>query len=301
MNLSIIIVSFNVKNYLRDCLKSIFATTNGITFEVFVVDNNSSDGSAEMVQAEFPDVHLLKNNKNVGFVRANNMAISKSKGRVVLLLNPDTEIIRNSLDKLIHDLETEPGIGAVGCKMLNTDLTLQPSCYHFPSLKEIFGLYFLGSRVFSPFKKMSYERKREVDFVRGAFMAMKRDCLEEIGLLDENFFMFGEETDLCLRMKQAGWKVLYSPETVILHHRGKSSEQQKDEQYTQRIRSLLYFFKKHYGKFQWITLRSIIFTGIGLRILFRKIIELRNRLTGKKTISTQTQIEILRMTLGRIK
>lgn len=301
LDLSIVIVSFDVRQFLKHCLESLYKTTNGINYEIIVVDNNSQDGTVQMIETEFPDVDLIASKENIGFVKANNIAFRKSRGKYILMLNPDTVILRNSFRKMIDYFEQQPKIGAVGCKMLNSDHTLQPSCYHFPSLREIFGMYFIGSQIFSALKKMDYDKAQKVDFIRGAFLALNRQCLEEIGLLDENLFMFGEETDLCYRMKKRGWQVMYLPDTVIIHHRGKSIEQVSDKMYAQRIRSLIYYFRKNYGKLSTLLLRAIIFFGMGLRLLLRGFIEIRNRILGKKTISKEVQLEVLKLAIGLTK
>jgi len=301
LDLSVVIVSFNVRKFLEECLHSLYKTIKDIQFEVFVVDNQSKDGTVQMLKTEFPNVNLIVNQENVGFVKANNIAFKKSTGKYILMLNPDTVIVQNSFRKTIDYFEQHPKIGAIGCKMLNSDRTLQPSCYNFPSLREIFGLYFLGNRIFNSLKKINYDKTQVVDFVRGAFMAINRQCLEEIGLLDENFFMFAEESDLCYRMKKTGWKVVYMPDIEIIHHRGKSTEQVSDKMYLQRIRSLIYFFQKNYGKSNMLLLRIIIFFGVGLRLLLRKLIEMRNNILHRETISKETQIEALKLTLGLTK
>ena len=300
LDLSIVIVSYNVRGLLKECLESIYRTTKYIQFEVYVVDNNSSDGTIQMIEREFPQVKLIANKDNIGFAKANNLAFQKSRGKYILMLNPDTVILQNSLYKIVNYFEQQPNIGAIGCKMLNSDRTLQPSCYNFPTLLEIFGMYFIGSRIFSGLKKFDYDKVQEVDFVRGAFLALNKQCLEEIGLLDEKLFMFGEETDLCYRMKQRGWKVIYIPDTVIIHHRGKSTEQISDNMYSQRIRSIIYYFQKNRGKISTFLLRAIIFFGVGLRLLLRGVLEIRNRILGKKkkTISKDVQLEVLRLALG---
>ena len=185
--------------------------------------------------------------------------------------------------------------------MLNTAKTIQPSCYNFPSLREIFGIYFFGNKMFSGLKNINHYKIQEIDFVRGAFLFLNKKCLEKIGLLDENFFMFGEETDLCFRMNKRGWKVIYYPETVIIHHRGKSIVQVFEKSNLQRIRSLIYYFQKNYGKFSAFIVRLIVFSGVGLRLLLRKIILDKNRVAHRRTISKKTQFEILKLTLGLTK
>jgi len=297
-DLSIVIVSYNVKNLLKECLESIYRTTKQIQFEVYIVDNHSSDGTIQMIQRDFPTVKLIRNKENIGFAKANNLAFRKSKGKYLLMLNPDTRILQNSFQKMINAFEKDTRIGVVGCKMLNPDGTLQPSCYDFPTLREIFGMYFIGSRIFGGLKKFDYNKMQEVDFVRGAFLTLNRKCLEEVGLLDENIFMFGEETDLCYRIKQSGWKVMYMPDTVIIHHKGKSTEQISDNMYLQRIRSLIYYFQKHYGKTRTLFLRVIILLGMGSRLVLRRILEIKNKRSGRRTISRSVQLDVLKLTLG---
>ncbi len=297
-DLSIVIVSYNVRDLLSQCLTSIENSTHDINYEIIVVDNDSGDGSADLVRSSFPKVRLLANSSNIGFVKGNNQAFEISCGRHLLMLNPDTRIVCNALHQLIQDLDRDTEVGVVGCKMLNSDSTLQPSCYNFPSLKEIFGMYFFGSSRFGGLLKMDYNKEHEVDFVRGAFLAARRDCLEKIGLLDENIFMFGEETDLCYRIKQNGWKVVYSPETVIIHHKGKSTEQLPDNMYVERIRSLLYYFGKNYGLYRTVLLRVIILAGVGLRLLLRKLPVITNHRNGSKVLSVSTQRQIIRMAIG---
>lgn len=298
LDLSIVIVSFNVKDFLKACLNSLYHSIVDIEFEVFVVDNNSQDATAQMIERDFPQVKLIQNHENIGFVKANNRAFERSQGRYILMLNPDTVILENYLHVTVRYFDQEPNVGAIGCKMLNPDHSLQASCYNFPSLREIFGMYFVGSQKFSGLKKMDYNKTQEVDFVRGAFLALNRRCLEEIGLLDERLFMFGEETDLCYRMKLRGWKVLYMPDTVIIHHKGKSTEQITDNMYSQRIQSLIYYFQKHRSKLSTFMLRVIIFLGVGSRLLLRALINIRNKYSGEKTISKDTQFEALRLALG---
>jgi len=298
LDLSIVIVNYKVKVLLKECLTSILESTQNLNYEIIVVDNGSNDGSVEIIKRDFPEVVLLDVTENIGFVKGNNRAFKISRGHCILMLNPDTRIVHNRLHDMLRHFERRPDIGVIGCKMLYPDNTLQQSCYDFPSLREIFGMYFLGSTVLTGLRKMDYDREQEVDFVRGAFLAVRRSCLEKIGLLDEQIFMFGEETDLCCRVKENGWKVIYSPETVIVHHKSKSIEQMSDNMYVQRIRSLLYYFSKHYGFMRTLCLRLIIVTGIGLRFLFRKARLLSPGKTGTRSLSTPAQVEVMKLALG---
>jgi GT2 family glycosyltransferase len=297
-DLSIIIVSYNVKPLLKDCLNSIVDSTRGIDYEVIVIDNNSHDGSIDLVKNEFPGVIRIAEQKNLGFVKANNVAFRQSKGKYILMLNPDTVVVENAFGKMIDYFESNPNVGALGCKMLFPDKTLQPSCYNFPTLREIFGMYFVGGNHFSGLKNIDYDKCQEVDFVRGAFLALRRRCLEKIGMLDENIFMFAEETDLCYRMIKNGYSVMYWPEMVIIHHKSKSVEQFSDKMYVQRIRSLIYFFNKNYGIFRTLLLRVIIFTGVGLRLLFRKYFVNKSRQPEVCNRSNKSLFEVLKLSMG---
>ncbi|MBC8490739.1 MAG: glycosyltransferase family 2 protein [Bacteroidetes bacterium] len=298
LDLSIVIVSYNVRDFLKDCLESIYQKITDITFEVFVVDNHSSDNTKKMVKQDFPQVILIENKENMGFARANNIAFHQSRGRYILMLNPDTKILGGNFQGFLNNFKHKLDVGAIGCKMLNTDETLQPSCYNFSSLREIFGLYFLGSRWFSGLKKMDYDICQDVDFARGAFLALNRKCLEQIGFLDEEFFMFGEETDLCYRMKKTDWRTLYDPNIVIIHHKGKSAEKVPSHMMLQRVKSLIYFFSKHYGPFRVFFLRFIITIGVGLRFILRPFLEKRQKRLGKKMTSVKEQKDILKLVVG---
>jgi len=171
--ISIIIVSYNVKAYLKACLESLYQKIKDVTFEVIVVDNYSSDGSVEMVRELFPEAILIALKKNVGFARANNYGILKSRGDDLLLLNPDTAMVTSGLGILLTFMHTHPTIGVVGCRMVNTDGSLQPSCYHFPSLREIAALYIPIGNTYSPFQDIDYDEAVEVEYVRGSFMVIR--------------------------------------------------------------------------------------------------------------------------------
>ena len=264
MDLSIIIVNWKVKDLLEKCLRSIFLQTKNINFEVFVVDNNSGDGSVEMVREKFPQVDLTASAENLGFAKGNNLAIKKSRGRYVLFLNPDTEILDNALDKMVRFMDAHPECGIAGCKLLNQDLSLQPSIRAFPDLaSQIFIL--LKIHNFLPHSKamykylagvFDYEKMQEVDQVMGAFMIIRREVIEKIGLLDENFWLWFEEVDFCKRAKEAGWKILYTPEAKIIHLYGQSFKQALSVPKQKVLnRSLAYYFKKHGTKGEWLVIQ----------------------------------------------
>lgn len=266
MDLSIVIVNWKVKDLLEKCLQSIFKETKNISFEVFVVDNNSEDGSIEMVREKFPQVNLTASMENLGFAKGNNLAIKKSRGRYVLLLNPDTEILENALEKIVRFMDEHLECGIAGCKLLNPDLSLQSSVRSFPDISSQIFILLKLHHLFPYSKAMykylahnfDYEKTQEVDQVMGAFMMIRREVLDKIGLLDENFWIWFEEVDFCKRAKTVGWKILYTPEAKIIHHYGQSFKQamgvKKQRDFN---RSLSYYFKKNGAKGEWIAIQIL--------------------------------------------
>lgn len=268
LDLSVIIVNYNSKKFLQNCLKSVFAETSGLNFEVFVVDNNSSDGSTEKVKKLFPKICLIQNSENVGFAKANNQAIAQSKGRYVLPLNPDTRILSNAISKLVRFMDMRPDAGAAGCKVLNPDGSLQYSIRNFPTfinqLSECFFLHRIFPRI-GLFSEMvrnikRYQQTQVVDWASGAVLIVRREAINQIGMLDENFFLYSEEEDWCYRAWQAGWKVYFYPKADIIHHSGEYNTNQ--ELFTQLVKSRFLFFKKHKGGraiiFRWVTYLNLL-------------------------------------------
>lgn len=220
MDLSILVISWNTLEMTRACLASVFEGLGGLSAEVILVDNASDDGSAAMVEAAFPQVRLIRNDRNRGFAAANNQAIAESSGRHVLLLNSDTLVRGDVLPASVAFLDAHPDAGAMGCKVLNTDGSVQENNVDFPSLPTIVagivGLRKLGLHRPDP------ERETDVDVVAGCYLMVRRAVIEQVGILDERFFFFGEETDWCRRMRDAGWRVVYAPVGEITHHGGGS-------------------------------------------------------------------------------
>ena len=258
LDLSVVIVNWNVRELLRRCLRSVLASgrLGGLAMEVIVVDNASSDGSVEMVRAEFPPVRLIANEENLGFTRANNQGITASRGRYVLLLNPDTEVLGDALGAMVDYMDVHPDVGALGPMLLNPDGSVQSSRRRFPTL----ATALLESTVFQ--WELSRDNRilrryyvldrpddevQEVDWVTGACILMRREAIEEVGLLDEGFFMYSEELDWCRRARGRGWKVIYLPEAKVVHYGGKSSEQVVPFRHIQFQRSKVRYFRKHHG------------------------------------------------------
>jgi O-antigen biosynthesis protein len=252
--LSIIIVSWNVKDLLRKCLASVEMNKNIIDLEVFVVDNASHDGSAEMVKQEFPWVKLTASKENLGFAKGNNLAIKQATGEYVLLLNPDTEIFSDTLGKSLQFMRSHSDVGAMGCRMIYADGKSQLSIRNFPTLWPVFLMLIKAPKIFSELKAIKkylaedfdYNKTQTVDQIMGAYMIIPKIALDKVGLLDERFFNWFEEVDFCKRLWQSGYKVYYFSDTKIIHHGGKSFGQQSIVN-NQRVffSSALKYFLKH--------------------------------------------------------
>ncbi|MDH7480866.1 MAG: glycosyltransferase family 2 protein [Armatimonadota bacterium] len=272
IDLSVVIVNWNTCSYLRKCLASVELDRIS-AMEVIVVDNASVDGSQEMVEREFPQVKLIKNTSNLGFSRAANIGIKASKGRYILLLNPDSEVQPGALSVLVKFADSNPRAGLFGPKILNADGSLQSSARRFPTpLAALFRNTFLG-RLFpnNQYVKQylmadwDHSSPREVDWLSGAALMLRREMLDEIGLLDERFFMYCEDVDIAYRAKQKGWKAIYFPEAKIVHFLAKSSDQAPNKMILTFHQSMYAFYKKHYADRWSLPIRVIIPVGIFAR------------------------------------
>ena len=274
INLSISIVNTNNRELLISGLKSIYENTKTISFEIIVVDNCSTDGSVEKVNELYPDVISISNQTRKGFGFSQNRAFEQSKGRYFLVFNEDMVILPNALDKMIDRIKRDEAIGALGCRLLNTDGTLQHSCSYFPSIfseifKNLFPYHFLfpKSRFRSNMYYWDHDEERDVDAIKGCCMLIPRKIIEKIGLFDERFILFSDEIDLCKRIKQAGWKVLFSPSVEIIHHGRMTVDMMITESNRHYWESKIKYFKKHHGQFQAFIVRIVNLAGITLRIL----------------------------------
>ncbi len=225
MDISIIIVNWNTRELLLKCLLSVFETAKGISFEIWLVDNASSDGSAEAAKAGFPNIQVIENKNNLGFAAANNRAFRCMKGRYALLLNTDTLLTPGAIKKLYDFMENRPNVGMACGQLLNPDGSKQNSMANFPSLlsllcnETILRIFIPGK---FPSKRREYQAPIEIESCIGACMMVRKEAMDEIGFLDEKYFFFFEETDWAYRMKEAGWKVYFVPEAHIYHAQGKS-------------------------------------------------------------------------------
>jgi len=229
---SIVIVNWNTCTLLENCLKSVYSETKPDLMEVIVIDNGSSDNSCEMVRSHFKDVKLIGNATNVGFAKATNQGLEVSRGEYVLMLNSDTVILDQAIEKTVHFADNHHDTAIIGPKLLNPDGSFQNSCFRFPSLLGIFLNAIYISQVFKDNYIINWDRYgrrdwstfQEVDCVMGSYMLVRRSVPKEVGLLDTDYFMYGEETDFCYRVKKAGWKILYYPDARVIHIHGGSEK-----------------------------------------------------------------------------
>lgn len=271
-NLSIIIVNYNTKQLLRERLKH-------LPWPVIVVDNGSTDGSVEMVKKEFPHVVLIRNKQNAGFAKANNQGIRRMNTKYVLLLNTDCEASRGATSETISYLDDHPDVGAITCRLLLPDGSMDPACHRgFPtpwaSLTYFFGLekLFPRSRIFGQYHQ-GYKSMREphdIDCISGAFFLVRREVVDQVGLLDETFFMYGEDIDWCYRIRQAGWKIRFYPYVSITHTKHQSGLAHKDSLIRVSTRKNFYdamklFYNKHYRHRYSPIVSSLVLFGIKLR------------------------------------
>jgi len=273
IDLSIIIVNYNVKDLLRRCLSSIFGFQKDVNFEVRVIDNNSEDQSTKMVSGKFPQVKLLENKRNLGFSAACNQGIRKSRGRYILLLNPDTEFVSGGITEMIKFMDSHTRVGICGPQMIDSQGKIHFSCRSFPSYltavssgQSILNRLFPRNPLSRKYLLKDQSQKREVDWVSGSCLLTKREVFEKIGPLDELFFMYVEDVDFCYRAKNAGFLVHYLPEVVVIHHIGKSTKKRKLLMQTEHHRSMYHFFRKHHHPN--VVLKGIVFLSIWIRLWF---------------------------------
>ena len=264
---SIVVVSFNTRALLRDCLASLQAETQGIEHEVFVVDNHSGDGSPEMVEREFPRVRLLRSDTNLGFAAANNRAFAHCSGRYVVLLNSDAFLNQGALRLALDHMDARPQAGLAGARLVGRDESWQPSARMFPSLLNEFlslsglSMRYRHSRLFGRQDRTWADpmEPAQVDWVPGAFAIIRREALQRVGYFDEAFFLYYEEVDLCRRFRDAGYEIWYWPDIVVLHLGGESSKTVESLSMSKsgaqltlwRMRSEFLYYRKHLGSLAW--------------------------------------------------
>ena len=246
MKLSVVIVNYNVRTYLEQCLQSVQKALEGIEGEVFVVDNHSEDDSVAVVRTDYPWARLIESPENVGFARANNIAIRQSEAEYVLLLNPDTVVEENTLRQSLAFMDSHPEAGGAGVMLHNADGTLAPESRRAIPTPWVSCLKMLGFTKRYYMSHLPWDQPSQIEVISGAFCLLRKKALDEIGLLDETFFMYGEDIDLSYRLLKGGWQNWYLPYSII-HFKGKST-QKSDYRYVHIFyQAMLIFFRKHYG------------------------------------------------------
>jgi hypothetical protein len=281
LDLSIIILSYKSKEFLKELLSSILTSKTRYSFEIIIVDNDSKDGTAEWAKEQIYDLRLkikdfiLIRNTNTGFAAGNNLGIRQAQGKYILLLNPDTKLGPATLETMLDFMEHRPEVGISGCKLIKPDGKLDLACRRrFPNPWNSFQRLFLQDNRNYNYADMDENQEMEVDSVVGAFMLIRRVLMEKIGLLDEDFFMYGEDLDYCFRCREAGFKVWYYPKTLATHYKGESSKIISFQALRWFHDSMWLFYKKHYWqKYPWI-LHGVVWLGIKARLLVLTVINL---------------------------
>lgn len=294
MDLSIIIVNYNVKEFLQNLIHSIEKATLNLTKEIIIVDNASDDGSVDFIKDKFPEVKLIANKKNLGFGKANNLGLKIAAGEYILLINPDTLVAEDTFEKMIQFFNDTPSAGLAGCKILNPDGTLQLACRRsFPgpwtSFTKVTGLstLFPKSKIFARYNLTYLDENKsyEVDAISGSFMMMRRSVYDKVGGFDEQFFMYGEDLDLCYRIQKSGFKVYYVHSTQIIHYKGESTKRSSLDETRVFYNAMHLFVKKHLSSsllvgmilrsaivirsiFAFIGVRKLIFISLILDFIF---------------------------------
>lgn len=287
VDLSIVIVSYNTKEFLKECLSSIQETAKDFTYEMIVVDNASNDNSSEMVSKEFKDVLLIPSKENLGFSKANNLGVKKTSGRYVLFLNADTLVYEKTLKYMVDFMDKNKDAGAVTCKLSLPSGEIDDAAHRgFPTPWNSFSHFSGISKIFPKTKifggynlgYLNLSKAHEIDALAGAFMFVRKEAGEEVNWWDEDYFFYGEDLDFCYLLKEKGWKIYYVPEVSILHYKGVSGgikkhskhlttadEETRIKSQKERFRAMRLFYKKHYEqKYPWIVTR-LVYRGISLK------------------------------------
>lgn len=293
MDVSIIIVNWNTRELLEDCLSSVYEYPSHLEFEVVVIDNASEDDSAQMVRRKFPDVKLIVNDTNKGYAAACNQGISAGNSRYVLLLNSDVIVCDGAIDSIVRYADSRPETAVVGCQVWQNSQTIQLTCFRFPSIANLLLRTFGLSRVFEKNRILGREwmrwwqrdSERQVDVVSGMFMLVRRDAIDEVGLMDEDYFFYGEEMDWCYRFSRAGWKIMFWPDAKAIHVNGggQSSKKTPISIFVQEQKSKLIFFKKHRSFPCYLLARLILLILLGLRYCMWMVIPVVKLKFGKDT------------------
>ncbi len=274
MKTAVSIVEFNTKELLKKCLHSVLNQRkhSGNEIAIWVVDNNSEDGSAQMVKTEFPQIHLIQNTQNLGFAKGHNAALKKINTDFVLIVNSDTELTDDAIFKMVEFMGQHPDCGIASCKVTSFDGKLQPNGGDLPFglalFAWLFNLEILGNLPnFHRNERSYYQSAHEVGWVSGSFMMVRQAVFEKIGYLNEDYFMYFEDTEFCFKAKKMGFKVMINPEVVIRHVGGASSEDPRLRQWRGEMKGLIYFYTKHFGFFSGNLIKILVYISIFLRMV----------------------------------
>lgn len=300
MKLSIVIVSWNTAVILGQCLDSILANPPAGEYEIWVIDNASTDDSITMLKEKYPQVKLIENDHNPGFAGANNQGIQQSQGDYILLLNPDTLVLDDALNVMLAWMETHPEAGAIGPHILNPDRTLQTSTYPRPTLsREFWRLLKLDKlRPYGVYHMEDWplDQPRPVEALLGACILLRRDLVQTIGLMDEDYFMYTEEIDYCYRIEQAGWDLYWVPGAKIIHYGGQSTQQVATDMFLQLYKSKLRYFRKHYGRFAGFLYKCILLIATLFRLILAPLALFQSGEKKEKNVTlSQNYLRMLKL------
>lgn len=277
VDVSVVVVSWNLLDLLRNCLEHIRCHHGSLSIETIVVDNGSSDGAVEMIERDFPEVRLIRNESNLGFSHASNQGMEVATGRYIILLNNDALLFKDALPRLVQFMDSHPDAGSCGPRVINRDGTLQVRSKGFyPSIPRALSQFFiprfwgLGSRANAFYISDDSTEVREVDWLCGCALMARREAVEAVGLLDEEVFMclgysYCEDIDWCYRMSHAGWKVMYVPEAVVLHYGGETMKKLKGKVVAAHAIGLMNFFSKYHGRSSSLVFKLIISVGYAVK------------------------------------
>ncbi|MCL5986637.1 MAG: glycosyltransferase family 2 protein [Actinobacteria bacterium] len=286
MDLSIIVINWNTRDLLYNCLRSVFFEigNHGIEFEVLVVDNGSSDGSQEMVRTEFKGVKLIESRENMGYCRAANLGVQQSKGRHVLIANSDIEFKEGHLSRVVSFMDDNPGVGAVGPRLINSDGSIQHSCRNFPSFVDatvhaFAGIFFPSNRFSRRYEMMDFDHDKisRVGWVSGACILFRREAFEGVSGFDERYFMYVEDMDICYSLNAAGYSIYYYPDITALHMIGQSSKRASYRMISEFQKSIFKFYRKRYSGSFMVFIIPFIFLGLMVRAAVLLLINIFKR------------------------
>lgn len=271
-DISIIIVSYNTKDITLRCIRSIYHYTEKTSIEIIVIDNASRDGSVDAIRREFKEVLIIENKDNLGFSKANNIGIKQAKGEYICLVNSDIELIENTFDMMYEFMEKNPSIGVAGPKTVNKDQRISPNVKRLPTLWNCFCDSFFLSKALSRFplfegrevKNFNFNEQKNIEVLAGCFMLIRRQALNEVGLLDESFFFYGEDTDWCKRFGDNRWQIYYWPATTVIHLENASSKKENIRFLKELEKADLQYWKKYYNSF-------IVLVYIMLRLCYHAL------------------------------